>query len=341
METFLCPACHALIPAARREAHETQWCPALPDSDEDERIREREDKARSSRVGGARASLSAVCQDSVVACFGSRPDVVFELEQQDIFGPLDTGAALWYADRVMSEFLFVENKTPESPGLALVLGSGGVPLSGLVASALGWEVVLTDLEPVLELTRSNVSKNLAVLESVRAQSGFESPPSISVQELYFGDDDALSVALSASDATAAGEDVASSRPLVILCSDCIWRDFLHAPLLETIVAALSCSDYAGRAEAFLSFQKRSPQNEALFMKCVRDDFPFLELSAVDLTETLKNVQWPAQVAARVKDFDMARDFELYRACLSEDAPRVRARNRSCEPSSGAKTPWWL
>eukprot|EP00443_Scrippsiella_acuminata_P124041 CAMPEP_0115753814 /NCGR_PEP_ID=MMETSP0272-20121206/96531_1 /TAXON_ID=71861 /ORGANISM="Scrippsiella trochoidea, Strain CCMP3099" /LENGTH=47 /DNA_ID= /DNA_START= /DNA_END= /DNA_ORIENTATION= len=25
--------------------------------------------------------------------------------QQDVFGPADTGGALWYADRVMSEFL--------------------------------------------------------------------------------------------------------------------------------------------------------------------------------------------------------------------------------------------
>ncbi|CAE8721849.1 unnamed protein product, partial [Polarella glacialis] len=299
MENWVCPACKNVVSTGRREAHETQWCPALPASDEE--LDEGHSAAR--KMGGPRAELSPLCQELVHARFGSRPDLSFELEQRDIFGPLDTGAALWYADRVMAEFLAFDScdlfaspqeqpaapsasvelrqttaaanrlpdaldatttvtttvttaapKTPTTPaitttattppataaattttvttvkttttaatqfrasgeaaleasrsslagrkGLALVLGCGGVPLSGFVASALGWEVVLTDLEPVLDLTRANVARNLPAIRAVRRHSSGcseaeleEEDIHIRVQELYFGDDAALAAAL--------------------------------------------------------------------------------------------------------------------------------------------------
>merc|ERR1711976_388423 len=83
-------------------------------------------------------------------------------EQRDMraddYGPGGTGGPLWFADRVLAEYLAhagmveahgghgVAARENCPTGTVLALGCGGVPLSGFVASALGWRVWLTDLE---------------------------------------------------------------------------------------------------------------------------------------------------------------------------------------------------
>ncbi|CAK0881851.1 unnamed protein product, partial [Prorocentrum cordatum] len=279
----------------------------------------------------------------ISVAFGSRPELRFELEQvvgrrPPIFGPLDTGGALWYADRVLSQFLVTagpgagpHGRPAPAGGLALVLGCGGVPLSALVAAALGWSVVMTDLEPVIELTRTNVRRAEGAVQAERDRLACTRPAEMAVRELYFGDEPALDEALSAAGAVGEG------APLLVLCSDCIWREFLHRPLLCTVAAALGKA--SGAAEALFCFQTRSPQNEAMFLKVLKEEFGCLETEAVDASEALSQVLWPAQVQHSVGQMrDLPKNFPLLRLTLREGAvpPRLGAPQ---ELAAGRK-PWW-
>eukprot|EP00931_Biecheleriopsis_adriatica_P069514 TRINITY_DN43351_c0_g1_i1.p1 TRINITY_DN43351_c0_g1~~TRINITY_DN43351_c0_g1_i1.p1 ORF type:complete len:334 (-),score=64.46 TRINITY_DN43351_c0_g1_i1:23-1024(-) len=333
MESYVCPACQSVVSADRREAHESKWCPALPDSEE-EASGEVEDKPKAARMGGPFASLSPLCEETLHVRFGGAPDLHFELEQGDVFGPLDTGASLWHADRVMSQYLVTScmdsmwpaGERPTKSGVALVLGCGGVPLSGLVASALGWDVIVTDLEPVLELTRVNVSLAADAIKASRRSAGFEDNVSVSVQELYFGDDAVLKSMLGSR-----GED----QPLMVCCSDCIWQRFLHEGLLCTIASALKHAQGIGRASAsaLFCFQRRSPETEAMFFKLLRQRFSCFDVEHIDTSATLAELQWPPQV--QLQSADLQHLFPLMRLTLKEGAevPIMPA-------TKAEKKPWW-
>merc|ERR1712203_106006 len=102
------------------------------------------------------------------------------------------------------------------------------------------------------------------------------PADVRVMELYFGDDVALTEALAPLE-KAAAKGSSSYRQLIVLCSDCIWREFLHRPMLATIASALASansrrcpgSDPADEAAALVCFQTRSPQNEAIFLRILK------------------------------------------------------------------------
>jgi len=262
---------------------------------------------------------------------------------------------LWYADRVMSQFLVTAGMdaafagtsgplpdgatTSSAGGLALVLGSGGVPLSALVAGALGWDVVMTDLEPVIELTRLNVKRCSGAVEQERQRRGLQDQPAtLAVRELYFGDEQALDDALAAGGGLSGGAGTEARRRLLVLCSDCIWREFLHRPLLGTVACALSkCSGSA----ALVCFQTRSPQNEALFMKILREEFSCLQVDHLDATETLKEMHWPEQVLQGVGNLNLPESFPLLRLTLKAGLTPPPMTLAEAEEDIANRKPWWF
>lgn len=325
MASFLCPACQGVFSIDRQALHESLWCPARSsregeepaplgseDSGDEQSALGRGGKGRP--LGGARAILSSLNQAIVVVEFGCWPGLHLTFEQEDIWGPACTGGALWYADRVMAEYLAFKRSSRSSDGLALVLGCGGVPLSGLVASAIGWDVLLTDLEIVLGQTRQNVRRNMEVLRLARAFGDGEDgvpEPRVFVRELPFGNDDLLEAAvLEASEPAAAADS-----PALILCSDCIWKPVLHEPLLRTIAAALRLAH--GRASALVCFQSRNKGVEAQFMARLKDPESGLNHTPVDLHEVLPQVKWPQQVEGAAAQYRLEEEFSLLEITLQD------------------------
>jgi len=349
MESYVCAACGAVVSCARREAHDLAWCPSRPpreeeDSDEDE---EDEEAVRieggtgcsSSSTGGARALLSPMCQEEVTVTLGRLPALTLHLEQRGLsgFGPASTGGVLWYADRVMAEYLaFVSSGedgnscspkclrtseiTEASHRVALVLGCGGVPLSGLVASALGWDVVLTDLGVVLPHVQRNVDRNLDALLAARI-AGRQTPnQNIQVLELPFGDDEALARTLEVLCGGARAKPL--QRQLLLLCSDCVWQRELHRPLLCTIASAFSLAALGDGAAALVLFQTRHPGVEASFLELAQGHEFGLEVTRVDLEHVLPHVSWPAQVRSAMLSREQALSdhFMLYRLTAQQPEP---------------------
>jgi len=331
MDSYVCTACGGVVSEARRDAHEEMWCAgkAVDDVDVEEDVR----PSSKAGLGGARGLLSSLCQAEVRASFGSLPDCTFTLAQRDMWGPADTGGALWYADRVMAEYLAsgglksalhkdgvaIDNLEGSSPhGLVLTLGCGGVPLSGLIASALGWDVVFTDLGEVLEQTEENVCRNVDAIRSAREARGMavgvgdagteKVSLGLRLQELPFGDHAALDAALVNADGEFAGSP---ERPLVIICSDCIWKPELHEPLVSTVAAALG-KGQGRHAAAIFAWQRRNPRVEEQFMRCLRGA-PGFAIHRVNLSDVLPLVQWPETLSAASREaVDLECEFLVHR-----------------------------
>jgi len=351
MESYVCPACHGVVSCARRQAHDASWCPALEQRNrpgeidgevvEDEK-RHRLGPKKWWSVGGVRALLSPLCQENVVVTLGSFPGLVFNFEQRDVSGHSDTGGALWYADRVMAEYLvfetmLVNSRLSEAPlgGVCdgrpaalsgalghsvLVLGCGGAPLSGLVASVLGWDVVLTDLVEVLPQAQRNVELNRDVIQATRLGTDHRAGPYICVKALPFGDHAALSAVLGITESEV--QCGTSDRRLLVLCSDCMWQHKLHRPQLETIAAALRRAK-RGSASAIVSYQARDPAIEELFFQIAREEFGLVPVR-VDLKHVLPLVAWPAQVReiCRADPTYLTEIFLIYHLTLSEETQLI-------------------
>lgn len=250
------------------------------------------------------------------------PNLALTFEQSDIRGPAGTGGALWYTDRVMAEYVANTNNSEDcgqghqqdtgivpSKRTVLVLGCGGVPLSGLTALSRGWDVILTDLELLLPQIQRNVERNAENIHSA-LDTDPSNLPHISVQELQFGDEEALTGALKNRN-----RKVEKDR-LVILCSECIWDHKLHMPLLSTIGAALQSDGVADQSFApfaLVAFLMRDSRIEAKFLKLARDQF-FFDVQSIDLRSTLANIDWPGQVSdlLATKDVDLSEHFKMYR-----------------------------
>ncbi|CAE8592004.1 unnamed protein product, partial [Polarella glacialis] len=194
-----------------------------------------------------------------------------------------------------------------------------------------------DRPRVLDLTRANVARNLPAIRAVRRHSSGcseaelkEEDIHIRVQELYFGDDAALAAALGSG---------APEAPLLVLCSDCIWRGFLHRPLLVTIATALSLArdQDRGEAAALISFQKRSPQNEDYFMQILQREFTCFSVIHVDASEALSRVQWPRQVQEGAGHLDLSENFPflLLKLRPGAEVPEVLPPEAHEE-----RKPWW-
>merc|ERR1740121_1244489 len=189
---------------------------------------------------------------------------------------------------------------------------------------------------ILEQTQQNVDLNFEALRSARLALGRGEPSAASVQvaELPFGDDAALDVALASCrvlPASDGGIDVImGDRPFVILCSDCIWKPELHKILLQTIASALartsglpqsSSQDRKIRPSALVCFQRRSPQVEAHFERCLAEFFCSGELSReeVGLGEVLDLVHWPSQLDLKTNGGTLEKEFYMCRLT----APGIR------------------
>eukprot|EP00927_Polykrikos_kofoidii_P058031 TRINITY_DN52319_c0_g1_i1.p1 TRINITY_DN52319_c0_g1~~TRINITY_DN52319_c0_g1_i1.p1 ORF type:complete len:347 (-),score=52.31 TRINITY_DN52319_c0_g1_i1:120-1160(-) len=339
MDNFVCPACQSVVSSSRREAHETLWCPALEGevadsgvrADEDAELAKTERESHAARMGsgGARALLSSLYAPEVTAEVSCLPEVQFTMEQLNIFAEVDTGGALWYADRALAEYLALSRiaggalfdlgqcagggSTLSTGGVALVLGCGGVPFSGLIAGATGFDVVLTDLEIVLPQTRRNVQRNLEVLTKAANIAGAPRPPLVLVRELPFGDRGSLTSVL---DEMEVGND---ARTLLILCSDCIWKPELHVPLVTTIRDALRLGD-PKTAAALVSFQTRNADVEKAFFSTLTaavEGQPLFHIENVDIRDALQVVRWPIQIRnSLLQDgVDLQNHFKVYRLRL--------------------------
>jgi len=354
MDSYVCAKCGGLVSTARREIHDASWCAGVQLDDESCSEDDRHDE--SELIGDPRTLFSALVEKEVTVHLGSRPSWEFSFHQTDIFGPADTGGALWYIDRVVSEYLAaggldqaaaaasasfaaslppkdvadvargfgfhpaprsLEQNVEAAPrGIALALGCGGVPLSALVAAGLGWDVVMTDIGDILVQTQQNVDGNLEAVHRARHLS--ESPsfelPRVAVQELWFGNEDQLDAALDVHRKDS--EQVGAERPLVILCSDCIWKAELHAPLIRTLASAMikaSAGLSAVGPSALVSYQRRDDKNEARFFSDLSQEAPFVEIEQMDLSSVLPLVQWPKQVHDSIaKGHDLAATFLVYR-----------------------------
>eukprot|EP00928_Gymnodinium_smaydae_P054327 TRINITY_DN3811_c1_g1_i1.p1 TRINITY_DN3811_c1_g1~~TRINITY_DN3811_c1_g1_i1.p1 ORF type:complete len:388 (+),score=109.83 TRINITY_DN3811_c1_g1_i1:138-1166(+) len=340
MASYVCPACGGCVAEGRRAAHENSWCPALPprqagadesDAESEGSASEKKSAAAAAAMGGARAELSSLYEAVVRVELGSLPGLAFEFEQEDIFGPLDTGGALWYADRVMAEYLAAcAPGAPASPApltaaagadsagaardVALVLGCGGAPLSGLVACALGWEVIVTDLGVVLRLIEKNIDRNMPAMQASLPPGR---RPLIKSIELPFGDDEALAAALGIADVDSVAGGARLGR-LLVLCSDCVWQRPLHDLLLQTYASALRRSPVAGGIEALIAFQARNPEVEASFLALARSERFGFHVEPVDIGETLRRVRWPAQVKGTMltPGTDLNEHFMMYKLSLA-------------------------
>lgn len=290
------------------------------------------------KAGGLRTWLTPSKEALLSVSVGGVRKAVFEFEQHDHRASASTGTVLWYADRILTKYLTAEAEAEAArPGgahsfrsttqgtarsrVALVLGSGGVPLSGIAACGLGWQVYLTDLKPITTQTQRNVERSLPTLRSFldpRAQGGSSMQPPISVHELAWGDGEALASILPA----------VRPEQFVVLCSDCVFNPNLYRALLETISDALAWfKDGEGApgdrgchaGEALVMFQNRDVRGTASFMKMATQDFS-LKLSAVDLRSSLTHVEWPAKVEealamGAIDNSDLSKEFLLYRMQL--------------------------
>jgi hypothetical protein len=109
------------------------------------------------------------------------PGFCLSLQQFDLFGPLDTGAVLWPCEVLAAELLpalfspkLVRRATSLDSSLSqyqcrrarlVELGCGTSPVCGMFASALGFDVFLTDVAEVLQGARQNLVMNSLMMNS--------------------------------------------------------------------------------------------------------------------------------------------------------------------------------
>ena len=253
-----------------------------------------------------------------------------QYEQSSVFGPMSTGGVLWSAelllagthppvppgpctnprvwtdvDRLIDRWRSEEPQVPQQSLLVpewfaknvgassrrvddgqptvLELGCGGIPASGMCALALGWSVIFTDLPVVFPSTKKNVALNTAEILRLREQRECElSPTACDVLEL---------------DWTAAlPERIAALSPFhVVLCSDCIYRLELHAPLAQVLAKLLGLGDHrfdGSGCMIVVAYQHRVPHEEALFFTKA---LPAAGLQAEDLPfqDVCDAMAWPS------------------------------------------------
>jgi len=111
----------------------------------------------------------------------------------------------------------------------LELGCGGAPLAGLAAAALGCDCTLSDLPPVAPLADANCRRNLRALDAARRARG--APP-------LAADGAGLEVVALDLRAPLPRRVLARAPFAAVVCSECVWRADLHAPLARTLAALL-------------------------------------------------------------------------------------------------------
>mmetsp|Transcript_67335 Transcript_67335/g.128225 ORF Transcript_67335/g.128225 Transcript_67335/m.128225 type:complete len:388 (+) Transcript_67335:65-1228(+) len=300
--SFLCVACGGLVREARREAHETLWCPSLKavrtpsdgsihvststiaDSEEDDEDSDLDEKGFYHLPVELRRLTSSQYEPVLSVDFSFAPGCTLNLEQQmppsgGLKADHDTGGQLWWSELVLAEYL-VESRRHgtraacscskaiarpeasaepggletcggghEQPLRALALGCGAAPASCFVAAALGWDVLLTDLEEVLPMTNRNLVSNIPLVAALGRAAGREGASSgrMATAALAFGQP------LSATVRKWAGAGGIS----LVLCSDLIWEAHRHKPLAATLAELLAPPLAASdNCEVLVAYQRR-------------------------------------------------------------------------------------
>lgn len=313
---YVCPKCNGILLESRRANHDRYWCTEEEGEDSGEEKAEKsslEEKASQAllQAGMAGSTCFSTCEYEFV--HHPHPDGLhLSFEQQSLFGPLSTGAALWFAEVLLAEW-FVKNAPFNEAGVAsdannannvksdsssngnngsesrakhvLELGCGGVPCAGMGAMAMGYNVVFTDLGVVLPTVERNLKLNG---ERILAASGRED------QSLSRRDADCLELKWG----EILPQRIIDLCPFeFILCSDCFYRTDLHALLAHTFRRLLEAgADKKGGAgrqptRIIAAFQKRAEHELDFFIEAL----PAVGLcaKAIGVDELLRTVKRPS------------------------------------------------
>mmetsp|Transcript_9485 Transcript_9485/g.11790 ORF Transcript_9485/g.11790 Transcript_9485/m.11790 type:complete len:338 (+) Transcript_9485:162-1175(+) len=277
---YVCSRCNGLISTSRRKNHELYWCEelkresdAVEEESEERSLKESPLDAKWNYKSGLQMTFSGPLCHSLLTYEFAHIDLKFEIEQQSLFGPLSTGAALWYSEIVMAEFMAANkdidgfpfrcehvkgtrvDMTTNKNKTVLELGCGTAPVAGLCALSLGYRVVFSDLQSILPSTRRNVELNAARIFDYR---GFGSLCKETVDVLEYDWNKMIP------------ERVSELSPLsLVICSDCLYRRELHESLAKVLQGLLKKdtlhksggSDEKDETVALISFQVRSDNKE--------------------------------------------------------------------------------
>lgn len=237
--SYQCLKCGGVIPLLRRAAHDQFWC-STNDSDEDGVVEAAALSVLQMSVEPTplplplpllAASLQPACHSvATVALSGWAHKLVFE--QQNLFGPLSTGAVLWASEVVLAELLLQLHAAKLLPSpfssRCIVLGGGLASVSAMVACALGYHTVLTDLPLVLPDAKRNFQRNHDVIQEAALRlSPTHSMGPIEVEALRWGESFPPRIQHLATTEYGFG---------LVLCCDCLYWPDLHAPLAASIAS---------------------------------------------------------------------------------------------------------
>eukprot|EP00930_Biecheleria_cincta_P074063 TRINITY_DN61294_c0_g1_i1.p1 TRINITY_DN61294_c0_g1~~TRINITY_DN61294_c0_g1_i1.p1 ORF type:complete len:371 (-),score=52.50 TRINITY_DN61294_c0_g1_i1:277-1389(-) len=333
--SFLCPSCGGLVREARRQAHETYWCPSLkaactkPNgtaqscastgaSEDSEHLyamhdTDTEDEDRTDLPVELLRLTSSQYEPVLEVYFSFAPNCRLSFEQQvppsrGMKSDRDTGGQMWWSELVLSEYLVESGRCGssaatefdcqpnemcerlEQPLRALALGCGAAPASCFVAAALGWDILLTDLEEVLAMTNRNLKANSAIVDAVRVAVGREDCPSgrMATAALTFGQPLSATVR----------DWVTDGGISLILCSDLIWEEHRHRPLASTLAELLAPPLAASsKTEVLLAFQRR--QLDELKFFPVLKHFG-LEHEQLDVSSSVRRAPFGRQLLEQIR-----------------------------------------
>ena len=175
-----------------------------------------------------------------------------------------TGGALWTAGLALSRYLEHVHACGTLRGKRVLELGCGTGLAGLVAAALGADVVLTDIASVLPLLRKNAAANAVAI----ARGGFGG--SASVQELTWG-------------STPVASDYGACFDLVI-AADVVYEP-VHVPLLLGVLGDLL---EGGAPAALVGFDRRGRHGLKAFLATARAQFDVAEIAAEAMHPDVRN-----------------------------------------------------
>lgn len=338
--SYFCAACGGVVQLARKEAHDRFWCQAAgtgsaADGSEES---EEEQEAGAQEIPQEVLRLTSSQYDPELRLgFSFAPGVTLRVAQRvtasgrkERHTDHETGGQFWSGELVLAEFLALDcQRAAEGPrdlpapgcrGRAIALGCGAAPASAFVAAALGWHVLLTDLEQVLPLTRSNVGANqtaLAMLSVALRGEGAECGE-LATAPLPFGEPISEQVR---SWAGAEGFNL-------ILGSELLWQAHRHRALASTLAELLAppLSRGAG-SRALVAFQRRGMSEEGFFGLLAREGLGHRRCA--EAAEAVRQTQLPEQLRREIamRDMDPAEWFFVHHI-WSLFAGTAEAGNRS-------------
>jgi len=224
-----------------------------------------------------------------------------ELQEQSVFGELGTGGAVWAAGVLLAEWCARELRAEATERAAsaasggrrlavLELGCGAAPCAGIACAALGCDVLLTDLAPVLPFAAANARRNAGAAAGAAGRGACETA------ELAFGAGVERATRVAA--AVAEGIDV-------VLCSDCVFKPELHEPLARSLATLLRGGSGGGgdsrAARCAVSWQSRSGEIEPAFFAEVCPRFGLLA-KGVEVGDLVERMRGDGEGGAKASRF---------------------------------------